>query len=119
MSQFSFTYPTESVGNDVIQDKDGDIVVNRKKKAIIEIGTIAFVIHFQLIISFFNLEHHNSTDLTLVGLQVWRGALLLADYIFYKQKEFQHKNVIEVGSGVGLTGIAAAIYAKQVICTGI
>lgn len=64
-------------------------------------------------------EHHNSTDLTLVGLQVWRGALLLADYILHRQLEFNGKNIVELGSGVGLTGVAAAMYAKHVTCTGI
>lgn len=63
-------------------------------------------------------EHHNSTDLTLVGLQVWRGALLLADYILHNQQQFIGKNVVELGSGVGLTGVAAAMYAKHVTCTG-
>lgn len=63
-------------------------------------------------------EHSTSTDLTLVGLQVWRGALLLADYIFHNRKQFNGKNVAELGSGVGLTGIAAAMYSQKVICTG-
>lgn len=52
-----------------------------------------------------NLEHRKATDLTLVGLQVWRGALLLADYIFHNRVEFKDKRVLELGSGVGLTGM--------------
>lgn len=52
-----------------------------------------------------NVEHFKATDLTLVGLQVWRGALLLADYIFHKRDEFKDKRVLELGSGVGLTGL--------------
>lgn len=67
---------------------------------------------------FVTAEHHNSTDLTLVGLQVWRGALLLADYIFSNPSIFEGKNVVELGSGVGLTGIAAAMHAQRVVCTG-
>lgn len=64
-------------------------------------------------------EHHNSTDLTLVGLQVWRGALLLADYCLHERQLFRGKRVMELGTGVGLTGIAAAMYADRVICTDI
>lgn len=54
----------------------------------------------------------------MVGLQVWRGALLLADYILHNQQQFTGQNVVELGSGVGLTGVAAAMYAKHVTCTG-
>lgn len=68
---------------------------------------------------FINKEHQRHTDLTLVGLQVWRGALLLADYILYNRKLLKNKTILELGSGVGLTGIVGAIYAKHVICTDI
>lgn len=50
---------------------------------------------------------------------MWRGALLLADFIFSKRKEFADKIICELGSGCGLTGIAAAIYTKSVLCTDI
>jgi len=57
--------------------------------------------------------------LKLVGLQVWRGALLLADFIIWKSKEeFENKTILEIGSGVGLTSIVAGFYAKKIICTG-
>lgn len=52
-------------------------------------------------------------------MQVWRGALLLADYMLVHRKFFENKTILELGSGVGLTGIVAAIYAKRVICTDI
>lgn len=56
----------------------------------------------------------------LVGLQVWRGALVLADFLFFKRKFFLNKNLLELGSGVGLTSIAAAIHSTQnIICTDI
>lgn len=60
-----------------------------------------------------------STILSLVGLQVWRGALLLADFILYHGKTyFNEKDFLELGSGVGLTSVIAGIYAKSVVCTG-
>lgn len=72
------------------------------------------VIPLSVIIS----EHKASTTLKLVGLQVWRGALILADFILHNNDIFHDKNVLELGSGVGLTSIAAALYAKEVIATG-
>ena len=53
-------------------------------------------------------------------LKVWRGAFLLADYIIeYSQEYFAGKNILELGSGTGLTSIVAAIYANKVYATGI
>ncbi|KAJ6647468.1 Methyltransferase-like protein 22, partial [Pseudolycoriella hygida] len=101
VSTFTFHYPNDSGNNPCETDTDGDLIVRRRKKGEITI------------------EHHKRTDLSLVGLQVWRGALLLADYIFHNRNEFKEKRVLELGSGVGLTGIAAAIYSKDVVCTDI
>lgn len=64
------------------------------------------------------LEHLKSTKLDLVGLQIWRGALLLADYILHNEKKFKNKKILELGSGVGLTSIVSSFYAREVICTG-
>ena len=64
-------------------------------------------------------EHHTSTELQYVGLQVWRGALLLADYILSNPDLFKDKVVLELGAGVGLTSIVASFLAKKVICTDI
>ena len=63
-------------------------------------------------------EHKKSTVLSEVGLQVWRGAFLLNDFILNNRPLFSNKKVIELGSGVGLTSILASVYAKRVICTG-
>lgn len=57
--------------------------------------------------------------LALVGLQVWRGALLLADWLLHNGNDLaKSTNILELGSGTGLTSIIAAIYAP-VACTGI
>lgn len=82
-------------------DKDGDLIVERKRRGVIEI------------------EHRKSTKLDLVGLQIWRGALLLADYILHNERKFKHSHILELGSGVGLTSIVASMYAREVICTDI
>lgn len=54
-----------------------------------------------------------------MGLQVWRGALLLNDFILHNPDKFSNKTVLELGSGVGISSIVASIYAKKVICTDI
>lgn len=82
-------------------DKDGDLIVERQRRGVIEI------------------EHRKSTKLDLVGLQIWRGALLLADYILHNERKFKHSHILELGSGVGLTSIVASMYAREVICTDI
>ncbi|XP_054735135.1 methyltransferase-like protein 22 [Anastrepha obliqua] len=109
LSKFQFKYPPEgddtTAYNGVIADEDGDLVVRRKSVS----GPGGLI----------KIEHSEATELRLVGLQVWRGALLLADYIFHKRNEFRDKVVLELGAGVGLTSIAAAIYAKKVVCTDV
>lgn len=109
LSKFKFKYPRDDENvvaqNDVLVDKDGDLIVQRKKGSALG-GVIT-------------IEHSEATELRLVGLQVWRGALLLADYIFHKRAEFREKFILELGAGVGLTSIAAALYAQQVVCTDV
>ena len=63
------------------------------------------------------LHHHMSTNLTYVGLQVWKGSLIMCDYILHHNELFQGKNILELGAGTGLTGIAVAQYAASVMCT--
>lgn len=64
-------------------------------------------------------EHSYSTTLDLVGRQIWRGALLLGDYVLHHGPSFlQDCTVLELGAGVGLTSIVAAMFAAEVICTG-
>ncbi|XP_039283816.1 methyltransferase-like protein 22 isoform X3 [Nilaparvata lugens] len=107
-SKFHFHLPSNFNGGEEIRpnlevDKDGDYVVDRKKDLIQETITI---------------EHKASTSLKLVGLQIWRGALLLADYILSNKTKFANKVILELGAGVGLTSIVAGMLAKEVIFTG-
>ena len=50
--------------------------------------------------------------------QVWRGALLLADYIWTHPDEFSGKAVLELAAGTGITSIVVAQLAEQILCTG-
>ena len=65
--------------------------------------------------------HFRSTSISLVGLQVWRGALILADYLLahYAELDMANARVIELAAGTGITSIvSAALGAKSVLCTG-
>ena len=66
--------------------------------------------------------HFRSTSVSLVGLQVWRGSLLLADYLLANHSDLDMANarVIELAAGTGMTSIvSAALGAKSVLCTGV
>lgn len=111
----------ESTIRTVNYDSDDDLDVDRDKEGVILIGTKLNVCVFSCInISRWIVftEHSVSTELSLVGLQVWRAALLLADYILSHSDSFRNQIVLELGSGVGLTSIVASYLAKEVICTG-
>lgn len=112
ISQFSFVYPSSEHRSEnydknreakpLIIDEDGDLIVERKRTATIKIA------------------HQDSTELALVGLQVWRGALLLADFLLHNRWNFADKCILELGSGCGLTSIAASVFSEtEVICTDI
>ena len=49
--------------------------------------------------------HEALTSIARVGLQVWRGAFLLADYIIHHRHSVQSKTVFEFGCGTGILGI--------------
>ncbi|XP_063710030.1 methyltransferase-like protein 22 [Culicoides brevitarsis] len=99
LSKFNFSIPDDD--NETQVDDDGDLVVKRLQPKALEI------------------EHKIMTDLHNVGFQIWRGALLLADFIIHNRSIFKDKVILEVGSGVGLTSIIAAKYSKEVICTDV
>ncbi|XP_037670658.1 methyltransferase-like protein 22 isoform X2 [Choloepus didactylus] len=51
--------------------------------------------------------------------KVWRGALLLADYILFQRDLFRGRTVLELGAGTGLASIVAATVARTVYCTDV
>lgn len=102
-------------------DDDSDVIVPRRKNECIEIGMLIMNLKLSKMTISQNLflEHKKSTVLSEVGLQVWRGAFLLNDFILSNRNKFSNKKILELGSGVGLTSILASTYAKRVICTGL
>lgn len=65
------------------------------------------------------LEHSLSSSVDLVGLQLWRGALLLADFILAHPDIFKNRNILELAAGTGLTSVIAAIFGRQVTVTDV
>ncbi|KAL4712033.1 hypothetical protein ACJJTC_003700 [Scirpophaga incertulas] len=101
VSVFPFLLPKCKA--EVIFDEDNDLDVERPVKEIIKI------------------EHSSKTEIALVGLQVWRGALLLGDLLVHLgiNGQLKGKNILELGAGTGLTSVVASIYANKVVCTDI
>ena len=65
------------------------------------------------------LRHAMATPLRSVGLQIWRGALLLADLALHRGAAALSGAVaLELGAGPGLAGLALSTVARAVVLTG-
>ncbi|XP_027223655.1 methyltransferase-like protein 22 isoform X2 [Penaeus vannamei] len=112
LSRFDFVYPsymTTCEGSKIMKavaDADGDLQVTRKNNLHKKEGVVL-------------IEHQSATTLDLVGEQVWRGALFLADFILHHPEIFKNANILELASGVGLTSIVAGMLAKKVVITDV
>eukprot|EP01102_Stenamoeba_stenopodia_P019535 TRINITY_DN7409_c0_g1_i7.p1 TRINITY_DN7409_c0_g1~~TRINITY_DN7409_c0_g1_i7.p1 ORF type:complete len:138 (+),score=27.71 TRINITY_DN7409_c0_g1_i7:197-610(+) len=53
-----------------------------------------------------------SSEMTNVGLVMWEAGYLLSEFIIYHPELFDNKRCLELGSGVGLSGIALSLFAK-------
>jgi len=93
------------LGDDMVEyDSDGDMDVPRKG-----------IEKDQELV----LEHMMATDLGKVGLQVWKGSLVLADYLLEHHQQFSGKSLLEVGSGTALASIVASLCRANVVATDI
>ncbi|KAL6058897.1 Methyltransferase-like protein 22 [Balamuthia mandrillaris] len=89
-------------------DEEGDLIVVRRKVSTEE-ETQQQVI---------TLVHSMASPLCSVGLQLWRGALLLSDYLLYEgHRLFQGCSAMDLGCGVGLTSIVMAMFASTLWAT--
>ncbi|XP_020233650.1 protein N-lysine methyltransferase METTL21A isoform X1 [Cajanus cajan] len=61
--------------------------------------------------------HSASTDFDLTGQLVWPGAMLMNDYLSKNINMLQGCTVIELGSGVGITGILCSRFCHKVLMT--
>lgn len=115
-------------------DEDGDIDVTRRRKTNVQRAVTCPVILQQSnpeaevydddddteekrCRDVLRIEHTMATPLDDVGKQVWRGALLLADYFLWQRRHLAGRTVLELGAGTGLTSLVMAATAATVYCT--
>uniref|UniRef100_A0A7S3J6U1 Uncharacterized protein n=1 Tax=Euplotes harpa TaxID=151035 RepID=A0A7S3J6U1_9SPIT len=55
---------------------------------------------------------HGGPDFDMTGQHVWEGGEVLAKWIIENKHLFEGKNVIELGSGTGISGLVASHFAK-------
>ncbi|CAA6669165.1 unnamed protein product [Spirodela intermedia] len=88
---------------------DGSFFVNRDY----EVTSFTFGSH---VIELLCL-HSASTDYDLTGQLVWPGAVLLNNHLCKNEDMLNGCSVIELGSGVGITGILCSKFCREVVLT--
>ncbi|MBA0639889.1 hypothetical protein Goklo_022887 [Gossypium klotzschianum] len=58
-----------------------------------------------------------TADFDLTGQLVWPGAMLLNDYLSKNAEMLQGCSMIELGSGVGITGMLCSRFCRQILLT--
>ena len=94
----------EQQGARELLDADGDTVLVRRRRWVYEDYAVS---------------HAMATPIGDVGLQVWAGALLLAEFIVHQRGEWAGEVVLELGAGTGLVAAVAARHAAHVLATDI
>ncbi|CAO2837412.1 unnamed protein product [Amaranthus hypochondriacus] len=61
--------------------------------------------------------HSASTDFDLTGQLVWPGAVILNEYLSKNAEMLRGLSVIELGSGVGVTGVLCRRFCNKVVMT--
>ena len=106
-TSYTWLDPACVAGDDSISscavDADGDVAVKRRRRS-----------------KCLQLAHSkDGTSLADVGLQVWRGALLLCDYLIHHAERFRGPPselvVLEMGSGCGLCSLMAAQLGARLV----
>lgn len=113
LTRFPFNYPFKTTEDPVIdgglnsgEDEDDDLDISRADGTPPEFDDALTIYHTM------------STKLPDVGLQVWRGALVMCDFVLANRCLFEGSHVLELGSGTGVTGIALSMqYCKRVTCS--
>ena len=59
----------------------------------------------------------STTDFDLTGQIIWPAAEYLSKYIIDNSSIFKDKIIVELGSGAGLSGLVASVFAKNVTLT--
>nr|XP_027223653.1 methyltransferase-like protein 22 [Penaeus vannamei] len=107
LTRYEFVYPSYMTSGEANKKmKAKDLPVSEKDSQTKKEGVVL-------------IEQQSATIIDLVGEQVWRGALLLADFIFHHPEIFKNANILELASGVGLTSIVASMIVKKVLITDV
>ena len=64
-----------------------------------------------------SIYHLSVTPIDDVGLQLWRGAFLLADYLVEQKTQLCHRLIVELGAGVGFLGVIMDMLSLQFYAT--
>ncbi|XP_066371023.1 uncharacterized protein [Miscanthus floridulus] len=91
-------------------DEDGDLVLDRRRRN----KYVRSDCHL------LTIQHGVTSSLKSVWLQVWKAALLLADFVLHKSfssSNFDGVTAIEIGAGTGLVGLALARVARRIFVT--
>ncbi|XP_066371076.1 uncharacterized protein [Miscanthus floridulus] len=94
----------------VAVDEDGDLVLDRRRRN----KYVRSDCHL------LTIQRGVTSSLKSVGLQVWKAALLLADFVLHKSfssSNFDGVTAIEIGAGTGLVGLALARVARRIFVT--
>lgn len=104
--------PSDLIDGHVFVDENGDLVMPRRKlRRVHDVET-----HKDII----SIHHRLKTSIPYVGLQIWRGSLLLGDFLLHKMQttnELDNVVGLELGAGTGLVGILMAMKARLMFLT--
>ncbi|CAM0902527.1 unnamed protein product [Alopecurus aequalis] len=107
------TTSTSCDSRDVVPvDDDGDLVLDRRRRN--GYGRRSDDEHV------LTVQHGITSSLRSVGLQVWKAAMLLTDFVLHKSftsSEFHDVTAVEIGAGTGLVGLAQAQVARRIFIT--
>ncbi|XP_051203090.1 uncharacterized protein [Lolium perenne] len=95
----------------VAVDNEGDLVLERRRRKRDRRRSDDHVL---------TVQHGITSSLNSVGLQVWKAAMLLTDFVLHKSftsSEFDGVTAMEIGAGTGLVGLVQARVASKVFIT--
>jgi len=63
------------------------------------------------------LSSSPSADYDLTGQVIWPASYMLVHYLMHVRQSLANEDILEVGSGTGITGLVAASCSKSVVVT--